>query len=124
MSILLQINYLTNTVGIPLRGVENMVSISKSILGRDAGELEAVVRWVEGQGLWEGQGNRKMIDFLVANPTLLNYTPNGDVLEKGAARAALTVEERGGRKVAGLVQWREGAVFGTAPVAPQKPQKV
>lgn len=116
----MQINYLTG-LGIPNRGVENMASISKQILGRSVDELKAVVDHLQKEGL----SGKALADFLLANPTLLNYTPSADgsALEKGPARAAVTFGERDGKKVAGLVQWREGTVFGTAPVSPERPKK-
>ena len=116
----MQINYLTG-LGIPTRDVENMASISKLFLGRSADDLKQVVEFLQKEGL-EG---KTLIAFLIANPPLLNYTPaaDGSCLEKGSTRASLTFGERDGKKVAGLVLWREGTAFGTAPVAPEKPQK-
>lgn len=114
----LQISYL-ESLGLPSKGIENMASISKPILGRSVDELKAVVDWLHGEGL-EGQ---TLGGFLRAHPQLLSYSPAGDHLERGNARAAVTFGQRDGRRVAGLVQWREGATFGTAPVSPQPPQK-
>lgn len=61
--------------------------------------------------------------LLEAHPNLLTYRVSGDgkQLEKGQARASVDVEERGGRRVAGVSYWREGASFQSAPVAPYKP---
>ena len=89
--------------------VENMVSLCKLILGRSVEELTAVTDWLKQQGLHEKALNA----ILIQNPTLLMYAPAGDgnCLEKGQARAAVTFGERGGTKVAGITMWREGASF-------------
>lgn len=64
-----------------------------------------------------------LITLLEAHPNLLTYAASGDgkQLEKGQARASVDVVERGGRKVAGVSYWREGASFEGTPVAPYKP---
>ena len=64
-----------------------------------------------------------LITLLEAHPNLLTYAVSGDgkQLEKGQARASVDVVERGGRKVAGVSYWREGASFEGTPVAPYKP---
>lgn len=96
-----------------------MASIYKPILGRSVEELTAVVGWLRGQGL----DGKPLCDLLLSHPQLLTYAPAGDHLERGPARAAVTFGERSGRRVAGVVQWREGAAFGTAPLSPQAPQR-
>ena len=114
-----QINYLSS-VGIPVPDIENMVSISKAILGRTPEELKAVVSWLEGKGLT----GAALVDFLEAYPSLLAYSPaaNGEYLEKSKARVSLVFGDRGGRRAVGITPWREGTVFGTAPVAPTRPE--
>ncbi len=47
--------------------------------------------------------------------------PGGKQLARGAARAALDFDERGGKRAVGVTLWREGAAFGTAPVSPRAP---
>lgn len=97
--------------------------MNKQILGSTVDELTAVVSYLEKEGL----SNQKILkEFLMANSYILSYQPSSDgtCLEKGRARAALTFGERHGKKVAGIVQWREGASFGVSPVSPEPPQKL
>lgn len=112
------IRYLTG-LGLPTHVIENMVSISKPILGRSVDQLEAVVSWVKRQGL----GDAAALELLRAHPMLLTYDPAPDssYLQKGQARAALNFGKRNGLKVVGVVQWREGAAFKGPPVTPTPP---
>lgn len=110
------VSYL-KSLGIPNHNVENMVFLCKDILGRSADEVKAVVEHIEGKGL-KGE---TLINFLTSYPKLLAYTPNGDNLEKGKTRATVKSESRNGQEYWGVVFWREGAAFNTAPVSPQKP---
>jgi hypothetical protein len=104
--------------------VENMVSLNKQILGTTVEDLQAVVSYLEKDGL--GANQKALKEFLMANPYLLSYKPSSDgtCLEKGQSRASLTFGERNGVKVAGIVQWRVGTSFGESPVSPSLPQKL
>lgn len=65
----------------------------------------------------------RLAALLEAHPGLLTYrvSADGRQLEKAAARASVDLEERGGRQVAGVSYWREGAAFQASPVAPYRP---
>jgi hypothetical protein len=121
-SLVFQINYLTG-LGLSMAEVENMVSLNKQILGATVDDLKSVVSYLEKSGL---SNQKNLNEFLLANSYLLSYKPSSDAtcLEKGLARAALTFGDRNGVKVAGVVQWREGASFGQSPVAPEAPKKL
>lgn len=114
----LQITYLSNDVGLPLHDTENIISMSKSILAREKSQIAAVIDWLQTV---KGISGSVLKEFLVANPTILNFEPDGDVLKKGAARASIVVQETNGKKKVGVTLWREGASFGMSPVSPAKP---
>ncbi|KAL4437086.1 hypothetical protein ABPG75_004225 [Micractinium tetrahymenae] len=112
------ISYLEG-LGIPTKSVENMASINKQILGQPVAALQAVVDYVQRQGV-TGAALRSLLE---GHPNLLTYTVSADgkQLEKGRARASVDLVDKDGHKVAGVSYWREGAAFETAPVAPHKP---
>lgn len=108
------------SLGISEHGVENMASLCKPILGRSVDELSAVVAFLQNKGI----SGKALVSFLIANPTVLTFSPSstGDYLEKGQTRVSVVFAERGGKQVAGITLYRADCVFGTAPVAPAKPE--
>jgi hypothetical protein len=72
---------------------------------------------------WCPPAGERLAALLEAHPGLLAYglSADGRQLEKGAARASVDLAERGGRQVAGVSYWREGAAFQASPVAPYRP---
>jgi hypothetical protein len=112
------IDYL-GSLGVPLSGVENMASLCKEVLAAPVEAHQAVVAYLAAQGV-EGAA---LVRLLEAHPKVLTYAvaDGGKWLERGAARAAVVFADRGGKKVAGVQHWREGAKFGASPVAPSKP---
>lgn len=113
------IKFLTG-LGLRNRDVENMASSCKPILRVPEPQLRAVVDYLTAQGL----SDAALQNFLVRNPQLLTYVPEGDVLTKGRAKASVEVAPAGDGSVGARVHvWRDGAAFGTAPVAPLTPNK-
>eukprot|EP00887_Chlorella_sp_A99_P005319 scaffold1.g5319.t1 len=112
------IKYLTDTVGIPSKSVENMTAVAPDLLAAPLAQVQAIVEYAKAQG-----AGAALVSLLEEHPKLLTYTlaAGSKVLEKGQARASVDLADRHGRKVVGVSYWRADAAFETAPVAPYKP---
>ena len=96
----------------------NMVSLCFSILGYEVeGHLKPVISFLTSKGV------SNLPKLLTMQPKLLDYTvsEDGSVLEKGRLRASIKVEKKGEDEVVGVVIYREGAAFNTAPLTPYSP---
>ncbi|RMZ57520.1 hypothetical protein APUTEX25_003763 [Auxenochlorella protothecoides] len=99
------IKFLTG-LGLRNRDVENMASSCKPILRVPEPQLRAVVDYLTAQGL----SDAALQNFLVRNPQLLTYVPEGDVLTKGRAKASVEVAPAGDGSVGARVHvWRDDA---------------
>lgn len=99
--------------------IENMVSIAKQIFARSPEELGTIVEWLTKKGV----AGEELAHFLESNPTVLTYSvsSNEKYLENGKARISLVRVQQDGEQVPGIIQWRDGAQFATAPVSPRMP---
>jgi len=95
-----------------------MVSLCYAILGYDVeSHLRPVVDYLTKQGV------TNLPKLLTMNPRLLDYTVSADgkQLEKGKLKTVVKVEKEDGKEVVGIVTYREGASFLTAPITPYSP---
>lgn len=98
-----------------------MAVLCKRLLDVRAEDARAVVKHLRAQGLEDAPLRR----LLARQPGLLTYVPQGRVLAKGAARASLELGELpGGQLGERLHVWREGAAFGSSPLAPTAPENL
>ena len=96
-----------------------MVSLCYSILGHDVeNHLKPVVEHLVSKGVTD------IPKLLSMQPRLLDYdvAENGSILIKGKLRAAVKVEKKGKQRIFGVVTYREGAAFQTAPLTPYSPE--
>jgi len=114
-----QVEYL-QSLGIKMNRIENMVSLAKQIFAKSPEELRTIVEWLTKKGV----AAEELAHFLETNPTVLTYSisSNGSYLENGKARISLVRVQEHGEQVPGIVQWRDGAQFATAPVSPRMPR--
>ena len=97
----------------------NMASLCFSILGYGVEDhLKPVVEHLTSKGVTD------IPKLLSMQPKLLDYSvaEDGSVLIKGKLRAAVKVEKKGGQNVVGVITYREGAAFQTAPLTPYSPE--
>ena len=116
--IFMQVEYL-QSLGIKMNRIENMVSIAKQIFAKSPEELGTIVEWLAKKGV----AGEELAQFLESNPTVLTYSvsSNEKYLENGKARISLVRVQQHGEQVPGIIQWRDGAQFATAPVSPRMP---
>ena len=95
----------------------HVCTVSWNTLNRTPEQLNAVLDYIKSKGV------KDIPRFLLGNPKLLEYDPEGDELVKpprARARVDMGKDEHGDEQV--LVSWySKNSAFDTAPIAPWQP---
>eukprot|EP01025_Chloroclados_australasicus_P045317 TRINITY_DN4954_c1_g1_i1.p1 TRINITY_DN4954_c1_g1~~TRINITY_DN4954_c1_g1_i1.p1 ORF type:complete len:182 (+),score=20.09 TRINITY_DN4954_c1_g1_i1:247-792(+) len=94
---------------------QHVCCIAWRVLDRDANAIRAVVDHLKSRGV--SNPGRLIFNY----PKLLEYTPAGEELENGRARAKVTISGEGAEQQVLVSFYSANAKFNSAPVSPWSP---